>query len=152
MDPVDLEILRLIQRDNRISGAEIGQAVGLSVSAAAERLRRLNANGVVRANRAVLDADSVGLSLAAFIFVDLVPRADEPAFIAAMRDLACVQEVHHVAGAHSYLLKVRLPGTAALQDLIASVLKRRDDVLRTETLVVLQTGKETTELPLPGGP
>lgn len=149
MDGTDTEIMRLIQRDNRAAAGEIGRAVGLSVSAAAERVRRLNAAGIVRANRAVLDPAAVGLSLLAFIFVDLVPQADEPDFVAAMQAMPAVLEVHHVAGAHSYLLKTRVRDTAALQDLVANQLKRRRaDVFRTETLVVLETSKETTELPL----
>ena len=85
MDSLDTEILRRLQQDNRTPAAEIGQAVGLSVSAAAERVRRLNAAGIVQANRAVLDPAAVGLSLLAFIFVDLVPQADEPDFVAAMQ-------------------------------------------------------------------
>lgn len=149
MDAIDTEILRHLQRDNRTPAAEIGQAVGLSVSAAAERVRRLNAAGIVRANHAVLDPATVGLSLLAFIFVDLVPQADEPDFVAAMQAMPAVLEVHHVAGAHSYLLKARVRDTAGLQDLVANQLKRRHaDVFRTETLVVLETSKETTELPL----
>jgi Lrp/AsnC family leucine-responsive transcriptional regulator len=149
MDDTDLAILGLLQADNRRSAAEVGQVVGLSVSAASDRIRRLHANGTIRGGRAVLEPERLGLDLCAFIFVDLEPRADEAAFAAALRDMPEVQEAHHVTGPHSWLLKVRLRNTAALQVLIAERLKGLPQVMRSETLIVLHTGKETTELPLP---
>jgi Lrp/AsnC family transcriptional regulator, leucine-responsive regulatory protein len=150
MDAVDLHILRLIQADNRRSAAELGQEVGLSVSAASDRVRRLNGSGLVRANHAVVDPKLAGLSLCAFMFVDLEPRADEHAFAQALMRLPEVQEAHHVTGPHSWLLKVRVRDASALQHLLANHLKPLPGVLRTETIIALDTAKETTELALPG--
>lgn len=149
MDPVDLHILRLIQADNRRSAADLGQEVGLSVSAASDRIRRLNSTGVVLANRAVVSPKLAGLGLCAFLFVDLEPRADEHAFAEALRRLPEVQEAHHVTGPHSWLLKVRVRDASALQHLLANHLKPLPGVLRTETVIALDTAKETTELALP---
>lgn len=149
MDPVDLHLLRLLQADNRRSAAELGAEVGLSVSAAGERVRRLNTASLVTANRAILDPRRAGLGLLAFLFVDLEPRADEAAFADAVRTLPEVQEAHHVTGAHSWLLKIRVRDTAALQHVLACHLKPLPGVLRTETIVALDTAKETTELALP---
>lgn len=148
MDPIDLALLRLLQADNRRSAADLGEAVGLSVSAAGERVRRLNATGVIAANRAALSPARLGLDLCAFVFVDLAPRADEAAFAAALRAMPEVQEAHHVTGPHSWLLKLRVRNAAALQAAIAGHLKSLPDVLRTETLIALDTAKETNELDL----
>jgi Lrp/AsnC family leucine-responsive transcriptional regulator len=148
MDTHDLQILRLVQMDNRRSAADLGLEIGLSVSAVSDRLRRLNAAGVIRANHAVVDPLRVGLSLCAFMFVDLEPRADEPAFAAALRLLPEVQEAHHVTGPHSWLVKLRVRDSAALQALIAGHIKTLPGVLRTETIIALDTAKETLELPL----
>jgi Lrp/AsnC family leucine-responsive transcriptional regulator len=148
MDTHDLQILRLVQADNRRSAADLGQEIGLSVSAVSDRLRRLNAAGVIHANHAVVDPLRVGLSLCAFMFVDLEPRADEPAFAAALKLLPEVQEAHHVTGPHSWLIKVRVRDSAALQQLIAAHIKSLPGVLRTETIIALDTAKETSELPL----
>lgn len=150
MDEIDRAILRLLQADNRRSSAEVAEAVGLSVSSANERMRRLNASGAITANRAIVDAPAVGLDLCAFVFVDLAPRSDEEGFVAHACSRAEVQEVHHVAGAHSYLLKARVAGTAGLQALI-TVLKGHSAVARTESVVALQTCKETTEIAVPPG-
>lgn len=151
MDDVDQHILRLLQADNRRSAAELGAEVGLSVSAASDRIRRLNGAGAIAANRAVLDPRRAGLGLLAFTFVDLEPRADESAFAKALRALPEVQEAHHVTGPHSWLLKVRVRNTTALQHFMANHLKPLPGVLRTETIVALDTAKETTELALSTG-
>lgn len=146
MDAHDLQILQLIQSDNRRSAAEIGQEVGLSVSAVSDRLRRLNASGAILANRAVVNPGSVGVALCAFIFVDLEPRADERLFADSLRTFAQVQEAHHITGPHSWLLKVRVQDTASLQRFMSEQLKPIPGVLRTETMIGLAAAKETTEL------
>ena len=56
-----------------------------------------------------------------------------------------VQEVHQVAGAHCYLIKVRSAGTRALQRFLSEHVSSQPDVLRTETIIVLETIKETSE-------
>jgi Lrp/AsnC family leucine-responsive transcriptional regulator len=146
MDANDLQILQLIQSDNRRSAADIGQAIGLSVSAVSDRLRRLNASGAVAGNRAVIDPARVGITVCAFVFVDLEPRADEALFAAALRSFAEVQEAHHITGPHSWLVKVRVRDTAALQRFLTTQLKPVQGVLRTETIIALDTAKETSEL------
>lgn len=151
---MDRKMLCMLQADNRLSNAEIGQAVGLSVSAANERVRRLNSSGVIRGNHAVLDPDRVDLSLCAFVFVDLAPHPDEAGFRVEICGRPEVQEVHQVAGIHCYLLKVRTSGMRTLQGFLTERIKSQPDVLRTETVIVLETIKETSELAIaePAGP
>ncbi len=121
----------------------------MSVSAASDRIRRMNGAGVVLANRAVLSPRLAGLNLCAFIFVDLEPRADEHVFAEALRRLLEVREAHHVTGPHSWLLEVRARDASALQHLLANHLKPLPGVLRTETIIALDIVKETTGLALP---
>lgn len=148
MDAIDRKVICLLQTDNRLSNAEIGVAVGLSVSAANERVRRLNSSGVIRGNRAVIDPERVDLPLCALVFIDLAPHPDEARFRAGIVARPEVQEVHQVAGAHCYLIKVRSAGTRALQRFLSEHVSSQPDVLRTETIIVLETIKETSELGL----
>lgn len=152
MDAIDLQILGIIQSDNRRSAADIGQEIGLSVSAVSDRVRRLNASGVVAANRAVIDPLRVGLGICAFIFVDLEPRADEAAFVQRVTALLEVQEAHHITGPHNWLVKVRVRDTAALQMWMMEQLKPLPGVLRTETLIALTSAKESSELTISAPP
>ena len=152
MDAFDRKIICLLQADNLLSNAEVGQAVGLSVSATNERVRRLNRSGVIRGNHAVLDPDQVELPLCAFVFIDLAPHPDEAIFRADMAARPEVQEVHQVTGAHCYLVKIRASSTRALQRFLMEHVSSQPDVLRTETVIVLETIKETSELGLPNLP
>jgi Lrp/AsnC family leucine-responsive transcriptional regulator len=143
MDDYDKELLRILQADNLKTSAELGAAVGLSVSAVNERVRKLNASGVITANRATVAPAALGMTLCAFIFVDLEARADEEAFRKAIIGFGEVQELHLITGPHGYLVKARAADAAALHALLAAI-KRLPSVEQTETIVALGTHKETT--------
>lgn len=143
MDNTDRNIAALLQRDGRLSSAEVGKAVGVSTSTANERIRKLTASGVIVDWRAVLDPDEVGARLCAFLFVD-VDYDGEAAFRDAVETMPEVQECHHVTGQHSYLLKLRVADTRALQTFLQDKLKPLAGITGSETLVVLDTVKETT--------
>ncbi len=145
MDAIDRQIARIIQREGRTSSAEIAEMVGVSVSTANERVRRLASTGVIKAWRAVLDPYRVGAGLCGFMMVDMAYNGEEEAK-AALAERPEVQELHHVSGPHSYLLKVRVADTSALQKFLQEHVKPLKAVQRTETIVVLETGKETTEV------
>ncbi len=87
--------------------------------------------------------------MCAFVFVDLAPHPDEAGFRADIAARAEVQEIHQVAGPHCYLIKIRAGGTRALQRFLTAHVGSQRDVLRTETVIVLETVKETSELRLP---
>ncbi len=132
MDEIDRKIIAFVQENGRASLAEIGGAAGLSVSAANERLRKLQASGAIRGWRAEVDPAAAGLDLLAFVFVLL--------------------ECHHVTGEWSYLLKVRVRNTAALEAAMAAGIKPLPGVARTLTLIALSSPKETACLPMAGAP
>ena len=142
MDASDLETLRLLPADNRMSSADVGRAVGLSISATNERIRRLNSSRVIRGNHAILDPDKVDLPLCAFVFIGLSARADEEGFRGHLAGRQEVQEVQQISGSHSYLLKVRVSGPEALRRLLSKQIKSQAGVLRVEVLIVLETVKD----------
>ena len=117
LDEKDRLLLELVQKDARLSFAELGRRCGLSPPAAAERLKRLEASGVVTGYHAAVPASEMGLDLAAFIEVQ-VKRTDYPRFEKAIAKLAWVLECHHVSGRASFLLKVAVPNVAGLDLLI----------------------------------
>jgi Lrp/AsnC family leucine-responsive transcriptional regulator len=148
LDAIDLHMLDLVQHDGRLTYSELGESVGLSISAVNERLRKLNASGAIQRVVAVVDPDAVGLSLTAFIQILLErPEHDAP-FRDAVRDIPEVQECHHIAGDYSYLLKVRTRNTAHLEELISHGIKLLPGVVRSQPTIVLSTPKETTLLPI----
>jgi Lrp/AsnC family transcriptional regulator, leucine-responsive regulatory protein len=151
IDDTDCRVLILLQQRGRLTQTELAGTVGLSLPALGERLRRLEARGIIQGYFARVNPEAVGLGLLAFVRVSLAGeryRAAEETFLAAVAADPAIQECHHVAGEDSFLLKVRAAGTAGLARLIAQ-LKTLPGVERTNTLVVLDTAKETTALPIP---
>jgi len=148
MDDIDRKIIEIVQTDGRVTNAALAEATGLSVSAANERLRRLQERGVIAGWGARVDPEAVGLELLAFLFV-LVDRTEHnAAFVAAATALPEVLELHHVTGEWSYLLKVRVAGTKALERLVTDRIKAIPGVARSLTFIALSSAKETAALPV----
>lgn len=150
MDAIDLKAIRLLARDARRSWADLGEAVGLSAPAVAERVRRLEERGVITGWEPRLDARAVGAGLTAFISVSIANRRDRDELLRTVERAPEIQACHHVAGEEDSLLKVRCRDTEALERLLTQELKAHDGVVRTRTTVVLSTAKETALPPLPG--
>ena len=146
LDPIDLELLRLIQDDDRLSLAELGKRVGLVASSVNDRIKHLVEHGVITGFHAVISAEALNLELLAFVFVGWSDPAVEGPFLEQMAAEPSVQECHHVTGAWNYLLKVRLRNTRGLEDFRTKIVTSAG-VQRTETLIVLSSPKETMALP-----
>ncbi len=145
MDDIDRKIIDLAQADGRASYAEIGAAVGLSVSTVNERLRKLQAQGVLKGWSATVDPHASGRTLLAFIFAELEGPESERRFLGVVEADASVQECHHVTGDWSFLLKVRVAEAADLEALLRRL--KGPDRVRTHTVVALSSSKETAFVP-----
>jgi Lrp/AsnC family transcriptional regulator, leucine-responsive regulatory protein len=148
MDSLDRKALAFLMKDGRASWADLGQHLGLSAPSAADRVRKLEQSGVIRGYAPLLDAESVGYPLVAFVSVTLGSHRNRSAFLRAIEKLEEISECHHVAGDDDYLLKVRCRGTRDLDRLLARELKDRIGVAKTRTIIVLSTAKETVRVPL----
>jgi Lrp/AsnC family leucine-responsive transcriptional regulator len=152
LDPIDLQILALLQEDARTPNAEIGRRVGLVASAIFQRLRKLEKLGVIQGHETRVDPHAVGLGLAAFIFVTVDERVGSFETARRLADLAEVQELHHVAGEDCYLVKIRVADAAELGGFLREKVGVIESVLSTRTTIVLETIKETAKLPLGAAP
>lgn len=138
MDELDRKICALLGEDARQSLAQIGARVGLSTSAVNDRIRRLIERGVLRRFAAEVDPEALGLPVAAFVWVALAPGVDEGAFRSAMAEHPSVTACHHVTGAWSYLVQIRVASLAAVEDFLAA-LKAGGWIARSETMLALST-------------
>ena len=148
MDEIDRNIAVALQEDGSSGLAELAKVAGLSVSATAERVKRLEERGVIRAWRAVLDPAAVGCPLLAHVLAAVAPGRDDAAFRDRMRSEEAVLECHAVTGAWTYLLKLRVADVPALDAFLNEVLRVLPGVQRVETLLALATVKESAILPV----
>lgn len=135
--------------NGRLTWADLAALLGLSAPATADRVRQLEASGVIQQFAAILNAEALDLALAAFIFVTLERPHHRDGFLTLVQQQPEIQECHHITGDDDYLLKVRCKSTGHLNWLLNERLKRVDGVLRTRTLIALSSTKDTTALPLP---
>ncbi len=149
LDAIDLTILKLLQDDGRMANAEIARRVSLAPSAVFERIRKLEAAGVIAGYHARLDPRRFKLGLIAFVAV----KTDEPVgSTIAAQELARIPEVleiHNVAGEDGYLCKVRVESPEALGRLLREKFGAARHVTATRSTVVLETFRESSRLPLP---
>jgi Lrp/AsnC family leucine-responsive transcriptional regulator len=146
IDAVDREILNIIQKDARISNAEIARQVELAPSAVLERVRKLEERGVIRGYTADIDPKAVGYGLTAVIAIRTSECGEGVGEELAM--IPEVQEVHEVAGDDCFYIKVRTQDTDSLGRLLREKLKAVRNVDSTRTTVVLKTFKEGNVLPI----
>lgn len=142
---IDKQILNIVQKDARISNAEIARQIGLAPSAVLERIRKLEERGVIRGYAAEIDAAQIGFGLTAFVFVRTSFCGSIGSVLANIPE---VLEVHDIAGEDCYLLKVRAENTNELGKFFRERLKNLPEIISTRTTIVLQTIKETTALPI----
>ncbi len=145
MEEVDRRIVQLLGADGRLSFTDLGKALGLSTSAAHQRVRRLEERGVIRGYRAVLDHDAVGAPLTAIISVTPVDPAAPDDVPDRLRHLTELDSCFSVAGDESYVLQARVAGPLQLEELLARI--RAAAAVTTRTTVVLSTPWEDRSAP-----
>lgn len=148
LDEIDFKVLRALMLQGRITWSELAAMLELSAPATADRVRRLEERGVIKGYAALVDAETIGCDLTAFITVSLAHPNQRSDFLKQVEALPEIQECHHVTGEDDYWMKVRCRNTKDLERLISDELKGTLGYLKTRTTIVLSTVKETVVLPL----
>lgn len=136
IDAIDREILGELARDGRIRWQDLGRRVGLSPTATAERVRRLERSGVIAGYRAEIDPAALGRSLECLVDVRLLAGFDRDVFLAFVRGSDEITDVVHLTGRSDYALRIQCAGTADLNRVLLAM-KSDAGVAETETRVVL---------------
>ena len=147
LDGVDARLLALLQEDGRRSFADLGADVGLSAPSVHERVKKLEARGVIERYAALVDAPAAGVSLLAFVWLIQTPGTARADLTSAFARIPEIEECHHIAGEADYLLKIRARDTAHLERVVLA-LQTTEHVFTTETSVVLSSAFERRPLPL----
>lgn len=148
MDQVDYKIVNALMDNGRITWAELAGLLRLSSPATADRVRRLEEQGIIKGYTALINAESTGYGLTALIAVSLERPTHREAFLDKIMKVPEIQECHHTAGDDDYMLKVRCQSTRDLDRIISEELKSLSGIVRTRTTIVLSTLKETSNVPI----
>lgn len=148
IDDIDRRILAMLQRNARISNAEIARDVGMAASAIYERIRKLEERGVIRGYSARLDPRKLGYGLVAFVSIKTAAMGKAAEIQEHLASIPEVQEVHLIVGDDCFQVKVRVADTQALARLLQDRIQSMDFVGSTRTTIVLETSKECLDVPL----
>jgi len=150
IDKIDARILRVLQKDGRISNLKLAETVHLSPTAVLERVKRLTREGYILGYEARLNPARLGAGMLVFVEVLLDRTVHDvmDTFKAAVQVRPEILECHLVAGGFDYLLKTRVADMAAYREFIGTVIWTLPGVRETRTYAVMEEVKNTTALPV----
>ncbi len=149
LDDLDRNILALLQEDASLSLEEIARRVGASKTPVWNRIRKMRASGLIRAEVALLDPEKLGLEACFFVLIRTAEHdtAWLARFLAAVRARPEVMEAHRLAGDVDYILKVRVANARAY-DAFYQALIREVSIFNVTSTLSMEEIKNTTALPL----
>ncbi|MGI8433269.1 MAG: Lrp/AsnC family transcriptional regulator [Nocardioidaceae bacterium] len=141
VESVDRRICQLLADDGRMSYTDLGKQTGLSTSAVHQRVKRLEKRGVICGYGATVNFRLVGLPLTAFISIRPIDTSQPDDSPDRLAHIAEIESCYSVAGAESYILKVRVCEPRDLEELLARI--RSAANVTTRTTIVLSTPYES---------
>ena len=143
LDKTDLQILRTLQENARLTMKELAARVSLSSTPVFERLKRLEANGYIKRYIAVLDAEKLGKGFVIFCHVKMVRLNREIAqeFAQIIRGIPEVTECYNISGSFDYLLKIHAPDMKYYQQFVLNVLGTIEHLSSLESVFVMDEVK-----------
>lgn len=143
LDKVDLQILRTLQENARLTTKELAAQVSLSSTPVFERLKRLEREGYIKKYIAVLDADKLNQGFVVFCNVKLRRMNKDIAmeFTRIIQNIPEVTECYNISGSYDYLLKIHAPNMKYYQEFIINVLGTIDSLGSLESMFVMDEVK-----------
>jgi Lrp/AsnC family transcriptional regulator len=149
VDKLDRRILELLQQNAELTAAEIADKVGLSKAPCWRRIKKLQEEGVVKKTVALLDARALNVGTTVFVMLKTAKHHEAwfEKFVAAVRDIPEVTEIHRMSGEVDYLMRIVVPDIDAY-DVVYKRLIAAVEFLDVSASFALETIKYTTALPL----
>jgi len=150
LDDIDKELLKLLQNDSKQTNKALSHALGLSVTAVYERIRRLEKNGIISKYVALIDKKKVDKAFVAFCHVKLVQHSQDYVmkFEREVRKLDEVLECYHISGDYDYLLKVLVEDMEAFREFMVKKLTNINHIGSTHSMFMISEVKHTTAITL----
>ena len=155
VDERDIEILRLLQEDAKVSAKEISRRIGSPITTVYSRIKKLEESGIIKGYKPVLDYAKLGRPTTALILASFTYRLsgveeplDQRQIAREVARFPEVQEVHIISGDWDILIKVKERDVAAVGRFVVDKLRKVRGIEKTLTCMVFDTAKETLDIPL----
>ncbi len=148
IDPIGIQILKILQRKARIPNVEVARQIGMAPSAVLERIRKLENQGYIDGYEVRLNPARFNRRLVVFAWV-YPQNADAIDSVGnRLAALPAVQEIHYVSGEDALVAKLRVADTGALDQLLREKIRRIKGVQTVRTHIALSTIKESAHIPI----
>ena len=149
-DAIDKKLLKLLQTDSKQTNKALSNALGLSVTAVYERIKKLENNGVINQYVALVDKMAVDKDFVAFCHVKLIQHSQDYVvkFEREVRKLDEVLECYHLSGDYDYLLKVLVEDMQEFREFMVKKLTKIDHIGSTHSMFMINEVKHTTAITL----
>lgn len=150
LDATDKKILEILQRNAKITNAQLSQEIGLSPAPTLERVKKLENSGIIQSYHAKLDTEKIGLGVSTFVMVSLKGHNKEniEKFVSRIESIPEIVECHHVTGSGDFLLKIVTEDISSYQTLMLETVSNIDIVDNMQSMVILSTFKDSKVMPL----
>lgn len=150
IDPIDRQIVRLLQSDGRMTNVELASRVGLTAPPCLRRVRGLEEAGVIRSYHARIDPVALGFGVTIFAMVSLKSQAENDlrTFEAHIAGLDYVRECHMLNGEIDFILKIVAPDLQTFQSFLTSKLTTAPNVESVKTSLTIRVAKDEPGVPV----
>jgi len=149
MDDIDLQILKILQKKARVPNVEVARNIGMAPSAVLERIKKLEAQGVIEGYEVRLNPSMFNGSMIAFIQIRLAFADQLIKTGKTLSKIEQIQEVHFLAGEDCLMVKLRVSDNSELETILRTQIANLDSVKETKTSIALSTFKESAKIMLP---
>ncbi|MBV7270478.1 Lrp/AsnC family transcriptional regulator [Winogradskyella luteola] len=148
LDEIDRHLLKLLQNDSKQTNKALSYALGLSVTAVYERIKKLENNGIIKKYVALIEKKKVDKAFIAFCHVKLVQHSQDYVikFEREVRKLDEVLECYHISGDYDYLIKVLVEDMEEFREFMVKKLTRIDHIGSTHSMFVINEVQHTTAI------
>jgi len=150
LDKTDLQILKNLQENGRITNLQLSTIIGLSPAPTLERVRKLENAGYIKSYHALVDEEMLGLGIKTFIQIQLDFHKNNTiqTFVDEVKRIKEVTECHHVMGQFDFILKVYVRDIKDYERLIMEKISKISVIKTFQTMVILSTSKKELVVPL----
>lgn len=150
LDKTDLQILRILQENGRITNLQLSNDVNLSPAPTLERVRKLENSGYIKSYHALVDEEKLGLGIKTFIQVQLDFHKNDSiqTFLKEVDAIREITECHHVTGPCDFILKVYVKDIKSYETLIMEKISKISVLKTFQTMMIMSTNKKEPIVPL----
>ncbi len=149
LDKIDLQILKLLQENSKITNLDLSKKIGLSPAPTLERVKKLEQSGVIKSYHAKVDAVAIGLNVRTFALVNLAWQKENALdnFLEKIKNIDEITECYIITGDADFLMKIVCKDLPSYEQLLFKTLSQIDEIERIKSLMTLSKVKKDKVLP-----